>query len=182
MRTKRLRNEDRPVIHKYAEVWLHEAVELLRPSFAEAGYAIPPVHLSVGFSTDGYNPKAKKNTLGVCHARSMSVDGINEIFISPIVYEPVEVLDLLVHELVHAIDDCQSGHGENFQKISAALKCGDNLSVPPMEFRGQVQKYRAIADQLGRYPRSGVKYKHSFDLDCAPPCDQSVVEHHSVSA
>jgi hypothetical protein len=165
MRTKRLRNEDRPLIHKYAEVWLNEAVELLRPDFAEAGYEIPPVHLSVGFSTDGYKPTAKKNTIAVCHAKCMTVDGINEIFISPIVYEPVDVLSLLVHELVHAIDDCKSGHGEGFQKISVALKCGDNLSVPNMEFREQVQKYRTIADKLGRYPRSGVNYSKSFNFE-----------------
>lgn len=44
MRTKRLRNEDRPLIHKYAEVWLNEAVELLRPDFAEAGYEIHTSH------------------------------------------------------------------------------------------------------------------------------------------
>ena len=122
MERKRIRNEDRPVVHKYAEVWLHEAVELLRPSFADAGYKIPPVHLSVAFSTDGDKPKAKKNTLGVCHARCMTADGINEIYISPVVHEPVDVLSLLVHELIHAIDDCKSGHGEGFQKISAALK------------------------------------------------------------
>lgn len=164
MRTQRLRNEDRPVIHKYAEVWLNEAVELLRPDFAQAGYDIPPVYLSVGFSTDGYKPTAKKNTIGVCHAQSMTVDGVNEIFISPIVYEPVEVLSLLVHELIHAIDDCKSGHGEGFQKISCALKCADNPSVSHQEFREQVQKYRTIADQLGRYPRSGVNYKDTFDV------------------
>jgi hypothetical protein len=166
VRGKRIRNEERPVIHKYAEVWLNEAVELLRPSFSDAGYEIPPVHLSVGFSTDGYNPKAKKNTIAICYARRMNVDGINEIYISPIIYEPVDVLGILVHELVHAVDDCKSGHGEPFQKIAAALKCGDNLSVPLMEFRETVQRHRAIADKLGRYPRSGVNYKTTFDFEC----------------
>ncbi|MGV1045457.1 hypothetical protein [Limnohabitans sp.] len=164
MKPKRIRNEDRPVIHKYAEVWLNEAVELLRPGFADAGFEIPPVHLSVGFSTDGYKPAAKKNTIAVCHAKCMTVDGINEIFISPIVYEPVNVLSLLVHELIHAIDDCKSGHGEGFLKISYALKCADNPSVSVLEFREKVQQYRAIADQLGRYPRSGVNYTNTFDF------------------
>lgn len=168
MRRRHVRNEDRPVIHQYAEVWLNEAVELLRPHFAEAGYEIPPVHVSVGFSTDGYKPSARKNTFAVCHAKCMNVDGINDIYISPLIYEPVEVLGILVHELVHAVDDCQSGHGETFKKITKALKCGDNLSVSLSEFRETVERHRAIADKLGRYPRSGVNYRTTFNFDHAP--------------
>lgn len=56
----RNKNEDRPLIHKYAEVWLQEAVELMRPQFAAAGYEIPPVHLSVGFSSAGYRVNTKR--------------------------------------------------------------------------------------------------------------------------
>jgi hypothetical protein len=167
MKKPRIRNEDRPVVHKYAEAWLNEAVNLLRPSFEEAGLEIPPVHLSVGFSTDGYKPKAKKNTIAVCHARCMTTDGINEIYISPIVHEPVDVLSILVHELIHAVDDCKSGHGQRFQEISLALGCSDNLSVPLSKCRQSIERYRNIANQLGRYPRSGVNYRTTFDFDLA---------------
>jgi hypothetical protein len=167
MKQPRIRNTDRPVVHKYAETWLNEAVDLLRPIFKDAGYEIPPVHVSVGFGMDGYKPRAKKNTIAVCHARCMTSDGINEIYISPIVHEPVEVLGILVHELIHAVDDCKSGHGEQFQKISQELGSPDNLSVPSEIWRRSIDRYRKIADQLGRYPRSGVNYRTAFDFDLA---------------
>ena len=168
MKAPRLKNEDRPVIHKYAEVWLAEAVELLRPMFNECGYEIPPVHVSVGFSTFGYNPSAKKRVIAVCHAKSMTRDGINEIYITPLVYEPVNVLGLLVHELIHAVDDCRSGHGKTFQEMSLALKCSDNLKVPLSVWREALDRHKKIADQLGRYPRSGVNYADSFNFEVKP--------------
>lgn len=152
MRAPRLKNEDRPVIHKYAEVWLAEAVELLRPIFKECGYEIPPVHVSVGFSTFGYNPSAKKRVIAVCHAKSMTRDGTNEIHITPLVYEPIDVLGLLVHELIHAVDDCQSGHGKTFQEMSFALKCSDNLKVPLSAWREGLDRHKKIGARQHRRP------------------------------
>lgn len=161
--SSKTRNSNLPVIHRYAEVWLNEAVELLRPRFRQAGYEIPPVHVSVGFSTDGYKPGAKKNTIGVCHARHLTVEGVNEIYITPMRTEPVDVISLLVHELIHAIDDCKSGHGPQFQKISRELKCTDNPKVPVNEWRETIEIYREMALQLGRYPRAGVRYSDTFN-------------------
>jgi hypothetical protein len=54
--------------------------------------------------------------LGQCWSTKSAVDGINQIFIAPHLQTPFDFLDTLVHELVHAVDDCQSGHGENFKK------------------------------------------------------------------
>jgi len=158
------RNCDLPVIHRYAEVWLNEAVELLRPRFRQAGYEIPPVHVSVGFSTDGYKPGARTNTIGVCHASFMTIEGVNEIYITPMRTEPVDVISILVHELIHAIDDCKSGHGAGFQKISRDLQCTDNLKVPLHEFKETMNFYRQMALQLGRYPRAGVRYSDTFNI------------------
>lgn len=50
----RFRSNELPLMHRYAEVWLAEAVELLRPRFTDAGHEIPPVHVSIGFSCTGY--------------------------------------------------------------------------------------------------------------------------------
>ena len=50
----------------------------MQPVFAEAADEIPPEHVAVGFSTYDYKPGAKKNTIGVCHATGMAMDGVNE--------------------------------------------------------------------------------------------------------
>jgi hypothetical protein len=158
----RIKNEDRPLIHKYAEVWLHEAVELMRPRFAAAGYVIPPVHLSVGFSSVGYRVNTKRYNIGMCYARSMDKDGINQIFISPVLDDPIKVLSTLAHELVHAIDDCKHSHGPVFKQISKDLKLTDCMAVNLLDWRDTLRSYQSMLDQLGRYPRGGYHRRYGF--------------------
>lgn len=172
----RIKNEDRPLIHKYAEVWLHEAVELMRPSFTAAGYEIPPVHLSVGFSSSGYRINTKRFTMGTCCSRRMDKDGINQIFISPILDEPMDVLVTLAHELVHAIDDCKHSHGPVFQKISKDLKLVDCMAVNLFDFRDTLRSYQSMLDQLGRYPRGGYHRRYGF------PSNTASVAHEQLAA
>jgi hypothetical protein len=52
----------------------------------------------------------------------MSSKGVNEIFISPrIADRPAQMLDILVHEAVHASDDCASGHKGHFARVARAV-------------------------------------------------------------
>lgn len=176
VRTPRIKNEDRPVIHKYAEVWLNEAVELMRPRFAEAGYEIPPVHLSVGFTVYGYRVNTKRLILGTCSSRKMDKDGINQIFISPVVDDPMNVLVTLAHELVHAIDDCKHSHGPVFQQISKDLKLTDCRAVNMMDYVETVKFYRWMLDQLGRYPRGGYHRRYGY------PSNQELMQSLEIAA
>ena len=96
------------------EQWLMQAVEHLAPLFERAGYAVPILRVSIGFPSTG----SKGRHLGQCWSTKSAVDGVNQIYIAPHLPTPLDVLDTLVHELVHAVDDCQSGHGENFKKIA----------------------------------------------------------------
>jgi hypothetical protein len=176
VRTPRVKNEDRPVIHKYAEVWLHEAMELMRPKFAEAGYEIPPVHLSVGFSSAGYRVNTKRLILGMCYSRRMDKEGLNQIFISPVLDDPLKVLVTLAHELVHAIDDCKHSHGPVFQKISKDLKLTDCMAVNLFDFRDTLRSYQSMLDQLGRYPRGGYHRRYGF------PSNEDTVQSKEIAA
>ncbi len=172
----RIKNEDRPLIHKYAEVWLHEAVELMRPKFAEAGYEIPPVHLSVGFTVYGYRANTKRVIFGTCSSRKMDKDGINQIFISPVLDEPMTVLETLAHELVHAIDDCKHSHGPVFQQISKDLKLTDCRAVNMIDYVETVKFYRWMLDELGRYPRGGYHRQYGY------PNNTSLGSHEQLAA
>ena len=96
------------------EQWLMQAVDYLIPLFERAGYAVPIVKVSIGFPSTG----SKGRHLGQCWSTKSAVDGLNQIYIAPHLPTALDVLDTLVHELVHAVDDCQSGHGENFKKIA----------------------------------------------------------------
>jgi hypothetical protein len=71
----------------------------------------------------------------------------------------VEVLDTLVHELVHAVDDCQHKHGKEFKKIALSLGM-----VGPMRSAGAgpdlKEKLVEIAKTLGPYPHGKLKVTH----------------------
>lgn len=138
------------------EMWLADAVTLISPIFEEAGHIVPPVVVSIGFGTDGFDERRKRNTLAQCLARSWSIDGVNSIFIAPFYFPDLRVLSLLTHELVHAVDDCKHGHGPEFRSIARSVglvQCREDN-----ECCGQVltRKLTAIGKVLGRYPRPGL--------------------------
>ena len=129
------------------EQWLMAAVDHLVPIFEARGYSVPTVKVSVGFPSTG----GKGRHLGQCWSSKSAVDGINQIFIAPHLQTPFDFLDTLVHELVHAVDDCVSGHGENFKKI--AIDVG---LKGPMRSAGAgdwlKQDLIRIVDKLGAFP------------------------------
>lgn len=151
-----------PAPHKYTEAWLDHAVELMRPYFAERGYEIPRVRVLPGFSTNGYHPERRVHTLASCHPRSWSKDGINEIYISPLTVHPVEVLSILAHELIHAINDCQDGHGPVFQEMSRSLHLPSNRRVDISNRKLAIRRFREMAQELGPFPRGGVSFSENY--------------------
>jgi hypothetical protein len=131
------------------EEWLIRAVAHLEPIFQRSGYQIPKVKVSIGFPSTG----AKSMHLGQCWGSKASEDGINQIFIAPNQADPVEVLDTLTHELVHAVDDCKSGHGEGFRKIATDIGLkGPMRSAGAGEYLKQ--DLIKIAQALGHFPHA----------------------------
>ena len=134
-------------MNQLRESWLMEAVEQIKPIFERMGYQVPLVKVSVGFPSTG----SKGRHLGQCWSTRSSDDGINQIFIAPHLPTPIEVLDTLVHELVHAVDDCQSGHGENFKRIAKDIGLKG-----PMRSAGADESLMKdlikISNQLGNFP------------------------------
>lgn len=140
------------------EEWLGHAVEALRPLLGDAGAAFPRrVRVSVGF---GGNTGRYERTVGaVCFARESSRDGRPQIFISPVFDEEYDVLRGLLHELVHASDDCVSGHRGHFARTHRAVGfVGSATGAEPGFSLGATLE--RIADDLrrahGRYPHAAL--------------------------
>jgi len=129
------------------EQWLMAAVGHITPIFELRGHVVPQVKVSVGFPSTG----GKGRHLGQCWPSKAAEDGINQIFIAPHLKTPLDFLDTLVHELVHAVDNCESGHGEGFKKI--ALNVG---LKGPMRSAGAgdhlKQDLIRITEKLGAFP------------------------------
>lgn len=138
--------------YKTREEWLVAAVAALAPLFAEAGEELPAVRVSVGWP--GGNGR-KNSVIGQCWATSQSADKVAQLFISPVLDDAARVLDVLAHELVHAVDDCQSGHKGRFAKIAKAIGLEGKMTatVAGAELKAKLE---AIVAELGPYPHAAL--------------------------
>jgi hypothetical protein len=132
------------------EQWLNVAAELIRQEvFASSG--LPrfehPYRISCGFA------QGSRKAIGQCFPRAASADQTNEIYVSPTLDDPARVLAVLVHEMIHALDDCQSKHGKQFQRWARKVGMEGKVteSNPNALLRGQL---RTIAIGCGDYPHA----------------------------
>lgn len=135
------------------EEWLVAAVAALAPLFsALVDEALPAVRVSVGWP--GGNGR-KNSVIGQCWSTKVAADSVSQLFISPVLDDAVRVLDVLAHELIHAIDDCQSGHRGRFAKIAKALGLTGKMTatVAGDALKAELEK---IADDLGPYPHAAL--------------------------
>lgn len=147
--TKKAPKSKKSAKYTERETWLQAGVAALAPIFKKAGYELPPVKVSCSWPGGGSARKA----LGECWARKNSAAKINEIFISPRIADPVQALDVLAHELCHAVDDCASGHKKPFEKIARAIGLEGKLTatVAGETLRAQLVE---IVKKIGAYPHA----------------------------
>lgn len=126
------------------EQWLRWGVEQLTPRFADGGYPLPKVHVSVGWPSSGGNSRTRR-VIGECWAGSTSRDGHAHIFISPVLVTGADALDTLVHELCHAVTP-GARHKAPFVKAGKAvgLTAGKptSLGAGP-ELRAELERLNA---------------------------------------
>ncbi len=133
------------------EEWLIAATNLLREDFKDT--PIPEkIRITCGWPSRGGRAE-KKKVLGECWKPECSEDGHTEVFIAPTLSNGIEVLDVLVHELVHAAIGCEEGHKGPFRVVAKALglmgkmtstNAGEDLLV----------RLREIEEKLGTYPHA----------------------------
>jgi hypothetical protein len=137
------------------EEWLGLLAESIAPRFADLGKPLPAVRLTCGWPISGGRPGAKKTTIGQCFAPSVSKDGTSEVFISPILDEPLKVAEVVTHELAHAAVGVEHGHRSPFVRVIRALDLGGKPTAtePTDEFEAWI---RPTLDDLGAYPHAAM--------------------------
>ncbi|HEV2651699.1 MAG TPA: transcription elongation protein SprT [Rhizomicrobium sp.] len=107
------------------EAWLSYVTERLAPMFVDAGAQLPPkIRIAIGFPSAG----RKGKVVGECWDGAASDDGAFEILIRPNQAEPVEVVDTLVHELIHAAAGIEEGHKGEFKRVARVLGMSGKLT------------------------------------------------------
>lgn len=131
------------------ESWLEAAVVEVSKLF---NFDIPEVRVAAGWPSRG-GTSLKKRVLGECWKPEVAEDGISQIFLNPMMDNPIDILATLAHELIHAWDKGEHNHKGPF--IQAARNVGltgpwTSTSAGP-ELCGELA---AISERLGKYPHS----------------------------
>tara|TARA_R110000796_G_scaffold52972_1_gene124632 strand:+ start:437 stop:1114 length:678 start_codon:yes stop_codon:yes gene_type:complete len=139
------------------EVWLNMSTDKLNDKvFKQAGYEVPTDRkVSCGFPASGGRSGSKNMTVGTCHNRASSKANVNEIYISPTQADSLEVLGILAHELIHAIDDCKNGHKGLFRTIAVDIGLEGKMTATTTGEK-LLEVLKEIVAELGEYPHAEV--------------------------
>lgn len=132
------------------EAWLIAAAEVINGWIAEKTDLTPAkkTQVSVGF------PRRERGgkIIGQCYG-GKSGGGVQNVYVSPRLGTATQALPVLAHELIHAADDCESGHQGAFRKAWKALGFTGKptASEPGPDLK---QACRELAGELGPYPHT----------------------------
>jgi hypothetical protein len=136
------------------EDYLLEYITVLRPLFSEHAIELPD-SLRVSCGWPRATGRKGSHAIGQCFARQASRDTTSEIFISPVLDNAVDVGAVLVHELIHAWDDCRHGHRGPFRKVALAVglegKMRATTASPELK-----ERLNALCSGLGPYPHASL--------------------------
>jgi len=134
------------------EQWLEAAVVELRQHIRQtSGVKVPAVNVSVGFPGGRGD---KTGVIGQCWNKSVVGNKRAAIFISPVLTDKVRILDVLLHELIHAAHP-MAGHTGDFRTtaVAAGLEGKMTATVASKELKATLKK---MAKSLGRWTNGSV--------------------------
>src|SRR5580693_7694031 len=158
--------------HETSESWLRAATNDLWTYYADRGLTLPEkIRFSIAFTSYGKPVRdATAETArwpAECWPAAATDDGLCEIIIRADFADPLEILGILAHELVHAaLPDAK--HGKEFR--DAALRIGlegaMRRAMPGPVLRERLNK---LVEALGPLPRARVKLGRvrCGGMDCA---------------
>lgn len=140
------------------EEWLTAALwKFVDAHFIAQGYDVPPnIRVACSLPSKLALP-GKKQRIGECWSSSASTDEHFEIMISPFLDDGSRVLDILIHEVVHATVGSKVGHRKPFSQCAkkvglvkpwTATHATDDLKV---ELAGWLK-------ELGPYPHARLSF------------------------
>jgi len=101
----------------------------------------------------------KKRRIGEAWSAKNSADQSCEVFISPVLKDPVEVSATLVHELVHCAVGVEAGHKGRFARLAKAVGLEGKMTAT---HAGESLKTRLrdVTDAIGPYPHAELTHSN----------------------
>lgn len=133
------------------EEWLLKTLTNLNRLFLNHGAIIPDHRVSMSWPIGNY-----KKVIGQYFPSSLHADGIASIYISPSLPTSVAILEVYVHELVHACTP-GDGHGKAFGRLARAIGLDGKLTATKAG-AGLLLRLNELIAELGEIPSSPVTY------------------------
>ena len=144
------------------EAWLTKAVTKLTKLLAAADAPkFKPPYISVGLPSERALAR-KQPTIGECWSEKGTKTGRCTVFISPRVENPKEILEIVLHELIHVVIGPERGHDINFQGLAA--RAGFTSPWREINTTQELDERLAfIAKRLPEYPHEALKVTRKKD-------------------
>jgi hypothetical protein len=142
------------------EQWFNECIQKLRPDFERLGHPLPEkIRASCSWPSKS-GLASKKRRIGEAWSAKNSADQSCEVFISPVLKDPVEVSATLVHELVHCAVGVELGHKGRFARLVKAIGLEGKMTTtrPGESLRARL---REITDGIGPYPHAELTHSNA---------------------
>jgi len=146
--------------HPNRESWLQAAINELRLDFERLGYALPDkIRSAIAFTSTG---KRGHMPGEVWHPES-SDDQHFEVIIRADIADPVDVLGVLVHELIHTLLPPAVKHGKQFRNIAHRIGLEGQMrhTRPTPILKERLQK---LAVSLGALPHAKLNFINGSDV------------------
>lgn len=140
--------------HATREGWLTAAAKQLDKEFFKGrGHKLPEkLRVSCGFAK-----YSSGKAIGQCWDCKVSTDGTYEIFICPTQDEGMRVLDILLHELIHAEVGIDEGHKGQFRVRAKEFGLQGKMTATYVEGGSELHmQLLDIYDGLGPYPHKAL--------------------------
>ena len=139
------------------ESWLMRAIPTLRKLIVSAGGPdFPDPLVSIGLPSKAAL-SSKRRRIGECWTEKCVGDEKRcAIFMSPVLEDAYKVLEVTVHELVHASVGTKAGHGPEFKKVAQGIGL-----IGPMRSTEAGPELKAfllkLSKELGKFPHQPLK-------------------------
>lgn len=136
------------------ESWLTELGKQVEPLYK--GFNIPGRYrLTCGWPCrKGLGKRSR--VIGECHAAESSKAGIHEIFISPLLDQPLEVAGTVCHELAHVAAGIKAAHGKGFVKVCQHVGLTKGKPTHVMPGARLNEKLQQVVERMGEYPHQAI--------------------------
>lgn len=159
----------------YREEWLTEVAKAVVQPLFSASTTLKPYKVTCGWPCRR-GLATKQRVVGECHHIPGEKDGNCEIFISPLLANPLEVAGVLTHEVTHVAAGHLAKHGPKFVKLCKYVGLTKNKPTSAMPGELLEEKLQKELERFGPYPHAAIiltiqpkKPSSQVRLDC-PTC------------